>query len=124
MAKVGQAYLMQLDRAFDFMEELALETFGRAIPQIFLIHANTINADHLDEMLARLEERGYAFASLAEAVEDEAYATADRYTGRAGVSWLHRWREALGVRDRLPDEPDPPGWVLEAYRELQEGQED
>lgn len=117
MRRVGKAYLDQLDLAFGFMEELAAETFGRAIPQVFLIHANDINADYLAAMLDRIQVRGYRFVSLARAVEDPAYATPDGYTGTAGVSWLHRWRESLGLDSRLRDEPDPPQWVLDAYRE-------
>jgi peptidoglycan/xylan/chitin deacetylase (PgdA/CDA1 family) len=118
MRRVGRAYLDQLDRGFAFAEELAAETFDRPIPQVFLIHANGINADYLARMLDRLEARGYRFVSLAEAVEDPAYASPDGYSGTAGVSWLHRWREGLGLEDRLRDEPDPPAWALEAYREL------
>ena len=121
MQRVGEAYLDQLDLAFGFMEEVALETFGRPIPQIFLIHANDINADYLAAMLDRLLERGYRVVSLAEAVEDPVYSTPDGYTGTAGVSWLHRWRESLGLDDRLREEPDPPQWVLDAYREATSG---
>lgn len=123
MRRVGKAYLEQLDLAFGFMEGLAAETFGRPIPQVFLIHANDINADYLTAMLNRLEERGYRFVSLAEAVEDPGYATPDGYSGTAGVSWLHRWRESLGLDARLRDEPDPPQWVLDAYREAVEDRE-
>jgi len=120
MLRVGSAYLRQLDLAFGFVEELAAETFGRPIPQVFLIHANDINADYLEATLDRLEARGYRFVTLAEAVEDPAYATPDGYSGTAGVSWLHRWREGLGLEDRLPEEPDPPQWVLDAYRAVAE----
>lgn len=118
MRRIGRAYLEQLDRAFDFAESLSLDTFNRSIPQVFLIHANDINADYLDRMLDRLEERGYRLVSLAEAVSDRAYQTPDGYTGTAGVSWLHRWRETLGLENRLRDEPDPPRWLLEAYQRL------
>ena len=120
MRRVGQAYLEHLDLAFAFAEELTAETFGRPIPQVFLIHANDINADYLAEMLDRLQERGYGFVSLAEAVEDLTYATPDGYAGTAGVSWLHRWRDGLGLENRLRDEPDPPPWALEAYRQAVE----
>ena len=111
--RVGEAYLTQLDTAFEFAEHLAVETFGREIPQVFLIHANRINADYLDTMLARLRERGYEFVSLDEATSDPAYATADEYLARWGVSWLHRWRVALGLPNALRHEPEPPSWVVD-----------
>jgi peptidoglycan/xylan/chitin deacetylase (PgdA/CDA1 family) len=117
-ASLRQAYLDHLDRAFDFFEELSRDTFGREIPQILLIHANEINAACLDEMLGRLEARGYAFVSLEDALLDPAYGTPDEYVGRNGPSWLHRWRTGLGLPARLRDEPDPPGWVLTAYQGL------
>lgn len=116
MGRLGDAYLNHLDRAFAFAEDLATETFGRGIPHVFLIHANAINAEYLEPMLDRLEGRGYRFVSLAEAVEDPAYDSRNGYTGSAGVSWLHRWREGLGLDDRLLREPDPPDWILQAYR--------
>lgn len=113
--RVGAAYLAQLDTAFAFSERLAEDTFGRAIPQVFLLHANRINARYLGAMLARLRERGYTFVTLEEAMADPAYQTADAYTRKWGVSWLHRWRVGLGLENRQRYEPEPPAWVLEAY---------
>ena len=118
--RTGRAYLAQLDAAFAFAEGLSAETFGREVPQVFLLHANRINADHLGAMIQRLAERGYTFVTLAEAVRDPAYATADAYTRKWGVSWLHRWRVGLGLPSALRDEPEPPGWVTEAYEALAE----
>lgn len=116
--RVGLAYLAQMDTAFDFAERLSDETFGREIPQVFLIHANRINADHLDAMLERLKSRGYEFVSMQQAVSDPAYASADEYMARWGVSWIHRWRVGLGLPNALRDEPEPPPWLVEAYRAL------
>jgi len=115
--KIGEAYLAHLDVALDFAEKLAADTFGREIPQILLIHANTINARYLDRMLERLEARGYRFVSLETAMQDEALRTPEEYVGPRGISWLHRWRHTIGLEDRFRDEPDPPRWVLDAYRE-------
>lgn len=117
-ARVRDAYLEHLDRAFAFFEELSRDTFGREIPQVLLIHANEINADCLDEMLGRLEARGYAFVSLEDALLDPAYGLPDEYVGRFGPSWLHRWRVGLGMPSRLRDEPDLPEWALRAYQGL------
>jgi len=118
LSRISREYLDHLDRAFAFAEELSGDTFGREIPQVFLIHANAIQAEHLDALLARLEERGYRFVSLQKAAGDPAYTSKDGYVGPQGLSWLHRWRIAMGKPDRLRDEPDLPGWVLEAWRSL------
>jgi peptidoglycan/xylan/chitin deacetylase (PgdA/CDA1 family) len=119
MARIGEAYLAQLDAAFAFAERLADETFGRPIPQTFLIHSNTLNADYLAQMLGRLQARGYRFVSFDEALRDAAYATPTRYVGDYGISWLHRWRHGMGRENRLREEPDPPRWILDAYQQRQ-----
>jgi len=122
--KTRQAYLDHLDVMFGHAESLSCKLFDREIAQIFLIHANRINADCLDAMLARLKARGYAFISLDAALADPAYATPDRYVGPMGISWLHRWSLALGVppvkrgQREFPgyflEEPDPPQFVIDA----------
>jgi peptidoglycan/xylan/chitin deacetylase (PgdA/CDA1 family) len=108
------AYLAHQDRMVAFAETLAFDTFGRDVPQILLAHVNRLNADAMPELLRRLRARGYTFVTLGTAMEDEAYATPDRFVGTFGPSWLHRWRVGLGKPSRLKDEPDPPAWVLKA----------
>ena len=114
-AKVRQAYLEHNEVMFTWFESLARDEFGRAIPQVLLAHVNRLNADALPDLLKALRGRGYAFVPLREALADEAYATPDRYIGRNGPSWLHRWSVALDRPMRLRDEPDPPPWVLDEY---------
>jgi peptidoglycan/xylan/chitin deacetylase (PgdA/CDA1 family) len=121
------AYLEHLEVAFRFFEDLSEEMFGRPIAQIFLIHANRLNAAVLDEMLSKLEARGYRFVSLDTALEDEAYETPDHFVGPVGISWFHRWSYSRGHGTRttssgltLPEslyrEPDPPAFILESVR--------
>jgi peptidoglycan/xylan/chitin deacetylase (PgdA/CDA1 family) len=121
LERISREYLDHLDRAFAFAEELSRDSFGREIPQVFLIHANAIHAEHLDAMLTRLEDHGYRFVSLQRVMSDPAYTSKDAYLGPQGISWLHRWRIAMGKSDRLRDEPDPPGWVLKAWKRLSSG---
>jgi peptidoglycan/xylan/chitin deacetylase (PgdA/CDA1 family) len=115
---VSRAYLDQLDTAFAFAERMSRETFGREIPQVFLIHTNEINAAHLSRMLQKLTARGYRFVTLEAALEDPAYATEDVYIGRWGWSWFHRWRVGLDMEPMLREEPDPPAWIMEQYEAL------
>ena len=62
-----------------------------------------------------LVRRGYAFVPLDQALEDPAYASPDRFTGGAGISWLHRWALTRdGAQAVLADEPKTPPWILEA----------
>ena len=86
------AYLAHTDVMVAFAEALALDTFGRDIPQVLLAHVNRLNADAMPELLRRLRARGYIFVTLDSVLDDEAYDTPDRFVGRYGPSWLHRWR--------------------------------
>jgi peptidoglycan/xylan/chitin deacetylase (PgdA/CDA1 family) len=113
--RVRDAYLEHNDLMLTFFEGLAADEFGRAIPQIFLMHDNRLNADTLPELLKRFARRGYRFVTLEKALADPAFATPDLYVGTNGPSWLHRFSVALQKPMRLRDEPDPPAWVLEAY---------
>jgi peptidoglycan/xylan/chitin deacetylase (PgdA/CDA1 family) len=117
-ARIRTAYLDHTDAVMTFCEGLSRETFGREIPQILLIHDSELNAGVLEDLLNRLAARGYTFVSLDEALRDAAYRTPDRYVGRFGPSWLHRWRVGLGLPSRLRDEPDPPQKVLDRYQKL------
>jgi peptidoglycan/xylan/chitin deacetylase (PgdA/CDA1 family) len=76
-------------------ELLARELFGREPPQILLLHANALNADHLGQALDWLARRGYRFISLEEALEDPAYREPDRSTSPTGDS---RWLRLLRSR--------------------------
>lgn len=106
------AYLAHQDNMVAFAEALAMDTFGRDIPQILLGHVNRLNADAMPELLRRLRARGYMCVTLDSAMDDEAYDTPDGFVGRHGPSWLHRWRVALRLPSRMAAEPDPPGWVM------------
>jgi peptidoglycan/xylan/chitin deacetylase (PgdA/CDA1 family) len=108
------AYLAHLDAMVAFCEALAVDTFGRDIPQILLAHVNRLNADAMPELLRRLRTRGYIFVTLDSVMDDEAYDSPDRFVGRHGPSWLHRWRVGLGKPSRMAAEPDPPAWVMKA----------
>ena len=113
MERLRKAYLELNDAQFEFFERISNEMFGRQISQILLIHANDINADCLDQMLKRLESRGYRFVTLDQALQDKAYQTKDDYIGPNGPSWLHRWTVNMGMKMKLAEEPDPPKWVLD-----------
>lgn len=117
-ARIREAYVAHLDPAMETFESMAAELFGRDIPQILLIHASRLNADALEAMLAKLEQRGYRFVSLEEALKDPAYASPDGYIGPRGPSWLLRWSKGLGKATTRKGQPDPPEWVQARYEAL------
>jgi len=111
--RTREAYLAYNDTMLDWFETLARDDFGRDIPQILLIHSNELHTDALDALLTRLEQRGYRFVTLRDAIKDAAYATPDEFVGTSGPSWLHRWRVSKKLPPHMKDEPDPPQWVID-----------
>ncbi len=112
-AKVRDEYLAYNDRMLDWFETLAKEDFGRDIPQILLIHSNDLHTKVLDALLTKIEQRGYRWVTLPDAMKDAVYKTPDDFIGTYGPSWLHRWRVAKNLSDRIRDEPDPPQWIVD-----------
>lgn len=113
MTLVRREYLAYMERMTEFWEKQSVAILGREIPQILLIHANALNADQLDELLAMFRGRGYRFITLDEALKDEAYRSEDRFTGSGGISWIHRWGLTREVpRETYRGEPEPGAEVV------------
>ncbi|MBP7866081.1 MAG: polysaccharide deacetylase family protein [Acidobacteria bacterium] len=112
--RIREDYLGYMLRKVAYFEDQSRKLFDREVPQVLLVHANALNAHCIDRLLAGLRERGYDFVPLADALADPAYASADTFTGRGGISWLHRWALSRGCkRDFFGDEPEVPRWVCE-----------
>lgn len=113
--RLATAYLDYMEAMCAYYEGQSRALFGREIPQVLLVHANTLNAHHLPALLKRFERRGYRFVALESALADPAYATPDEYTGPAGTTWIHRWAMTRGIdRATFRGEPTTPAWVQEA----------
>jgi peptidoglycan/xylan/chitin deacetylase (PgdA/CDA1 family) len=114
--RVAAAYVPYMDAKFDYFERQSKALFGREIPQVLLIHANSLNADAFPKLAAMMTGRGYRFVRLEEALQDEAYRSADTYAGTSGITWLHRWALTRDKSLVLANEPKTPKWVLEQAR--------
>ncbi len=115
-ARIGDAYLVYMDSITGYYEAQSRALVGYEIPQVMLLHANQLNADVLDALVALLEGRGYAFVSLEEALKDPAYQSADEYVGTSGITWLHRWALTQGKRGEFfAGEPGVPDFVQRAF---------
>jgi len=105
---------IQIDRSSlaDYQEDVIR---GETVTRLLLRHANELNADHFDALIEMIKKRGYRFIPLEEALKDKAYRLPTAHT-RQGLSWLHRWRMAKGLKLRL--EPREPEWInslIESY---------
>jgi len=113
-ALIVHSYLAYMERKLVYFENQSVRLLGRGMPQIMLIHANKLNADHLGDLIEMLRKRGYRFVSLDQALKDNAFTLPDTYTGRGGISWLHRWAWSTGVDKKtfFAGEPEVPVEIL------------
>jgi peptidoglycan/xylan/chitin deacetylase (PgdA/CDA1 family) len=111
---IADSYLDYMERKLVYFENQSLKLLDRELPQIMLIHANKLNADHLDDLLGMLEKRGYRFVSLAAVLEDKGFELPDTFTGPGGISCLHRWAWSRGVDPKsfFAGEPEVPVEIL------------
>jgi peptidoglycan/xylan/chitin deacetylase (PgdA/CDA1 family) len=116
--RIRDEYLSHLDVLLSYCEGVSRQLFGREIRQVLLIHSNDLNADCLDDVLKVIERRGYRFVPLDRALEDPAYNTPDDYIGAMGISWLHRWKVAMGKPFDYQSEPGIPEWIVSKVAKL------
>jgi peptidoglycan/xylan/chitin deacetylase (PgdA/CDA1 family) len=121
MNSVGEAYVPYMEKYFEFYERQSSTLLGYNIKQILLVHANMLNADYFEEMIAMMKKRGYQFISLDEALTDKAYKSADTFAGRPGISWLQRWaltQKHKVTIDEFKLEPGLPEFIEKAYQRV------
>lgn len=110
--RVADAYIPYMESMFDFFEKLSVDAVGYEVKQTLLLHANELNADHFDDLVAMMKRRGYDFISLADALKDKAYGLPDAQV-KSGLSWIHRWMIAKGMQMRA--EPREPEFIARLF---------
>ena len=98
---IGKQYISHTLLLFEHFEKLCRELYGRNIRHIYLCHDNQLNTDYLVELTTRLQQQGYSFISLEDALQDKVYQSNDYYKGRFGFSWIYRWQPDEGKRKML-----------------------
>jgi peptidoglycan/xylan/chitin deacetylase (PgdA/CDA1 family) len=117
--RVAANFVPYMESKFDFFERESVALLGREPSQILLLHANMLNADTFDSLVAMIRRRGYRFATLEEALADSAYALPDSFTGVGGITWIHRWAITRGMKKEffLGEPLTPPFVMKEAHVE-------
>lgn len=111
--QVGTMYINYMESKVRFYEGISEKLFSRNIRHILLIHANSLNADYMGELLKMFIRNGYSFVDLVTALEDELYKTEDHFYFTGGVSWLNRWAYTQGKgRDFFSGEPECPKEIM------------
>jgi peptidoglycan/xylan/chitin deacetylase (PgdA/CDA1 family) len=118
MDRLGASYVDYMLEVAAYYDRQAALIVGREIPQVLLVHAYALNADHLGALLDALARRGWRWITLEEALSDRVYRRpTSGYTGPGGITWLHRWAITRGVDPAVfAGEPDVPGWVRDLRR--------
>ena len=120
--RIAASYVDYMMQVVAYYEAQSDRLFGRQIPQVLLVHANLLNADHFGALAKAIAARGYRFVRLEEAVADEAYLSEDTFTGGGGITWLHRWALTRGGGELIvPGEPTVPEFVEKASDALSTG---
>ncbi|MEM7283843.1 MAG: polysaccharide deacetylase family protein [Pseudomonadota bacterium] len=115
--KVEQDYVSYMLEMVDYYQQQSQAILGYELPQILLLHANQLNGKTLSNLLQGIEQKGFVFVTLEEALKDSAYERADSYYGPGGITWLHRW----ALTDKMPSsifgkEPTVPEYIMQLYR--------
>jgi peptidoglycan/xylan/chitin deacetylase (PgdA/CDA1 family) len=114
LQRLRRGYIPYMLNKVDYYERQSQALLGYALPQVWLLHANALNAVAYADLVAAVRRRGYRTVTLDEALADPAYARPDGYNGRYGPSWLHRWAMAeQRPKAFYAGEPEVPQWVLD-----------
>jgi len=112
MHQIRNDFVEYIGKKTEYFEKQSQALFGRNIPQILLLHASLLNSDCTGLLAAMFEEKGYAFVSLEEALNDEVYQTPVTVYGSLGISWMDRWALSQGKKgDFFKDEPVTPDYI-------------
>ena len=114
--RIREAYLPYTLARWEFAEQQSRDLFGREIKQILMVHANRINADVFGEVARMMQDRGYNFISIDEAMKDPVYSRSDTFDGKVGVTWLSRWAAESGKTFQNGGIPIPQ-FVLDITRQ-------
>jgi len=115
--RISAAYLKYAAVKVEFIEQAANQLFGRSIKHILLLHANELNADNFDQLIAVFKARGYRFITLADALRDPIYVFPDRY--KPTSDWLSLWAYSKG---QTFNPPAPPEFIQKIYADNQGSQ--
>lgn len=90
LARIAEEYQLALRLEVLSQSALGDELFGRAVPQVLLLHANEVGAAQWDALFMWLSSRGYRFAAADEVLADPVVATPSRFVGTHGPGLWQR----------------------------------
>lgn len=97
-----QAWFWDLQESTERAEWQAQSLFGDLPPQVLLLHANLLNADHLERYILWLKARGYTFVDANTVLKHPAYKVQPMSTSPRGLS---RWVRLRRHREMMKAQP-------------------
>lgn len=114
--RIADDYIRHTEAVFRHSEYVTRNVLGWEPAQILLLHAIRLNADHFDRVAAIIQDLGYEFVTLEEALDDPLFLEEDTSHHPSTLNALNqRWEESTG--EELPGSPLVPEWVS-AVREM------
>jgi len=111
--KIATDYVDYMEVKLLFYERMSEDLYGRKIAQTLLIHANFLNANHVDELMDMYQKHGYSFVSQSAVLQDAAYRSEVTRFGDWGISWLDRWAMTHGKKGEFfKGDPTVPDYIL------------
>ena len=121
MQKLRTDFVQYMEQKLLFYEAQSMTILKRPIPQILILHDNSIDADCLEAILSLYEKHGYSFISMDQALQDPIYQSKDEFYKGAGISWIHRWAITMKTpRTVFKGEPVTPKYVMDLAKEREE----
>lgn len=117
MARIGTDYVQYMKEKAIYFDRQARKLIGRPVNHILLLHANALNAEYLDELIAMYRESGYTFISQEAALKDPIYEEQITRFGDWGISWIDQIALSRGEGGSFfKDDPKTPSYIYELTR--------
>ena len=117
MDRIGTDYVQYMKEKAAYFDRQTMRLFDRPVNHILLLHANALNAEYLDELIAMYRIAGYAFISQEEALKDPIYQERITRFGDWGISWIDQIALSRGKGGSFfEDDPKTPSYIYELTR--------
>jgi peptidoglycan/xylan/chitin deacetylase (PgdA/CDA1 family) len=85
---IANEYIAFVRTQISNAERMSQHNFRRQVRHIVLLHMNSLNADHLADILNIFRQLNWTFITVGEAIKDPVYSEKDNYYGDRGMTKL------------------------------------
>lgn len=103
MDRIGEEFQDMMRLEVRTAETTGDSLYGRALPQVLLVHANEVGAAQWDRFFTWLRDRGYRFAAADEVLADPVFSEPHRFVGHVGPGLWDRLAEKKRIEKDLAE---------------------